>query len=198
MISFLVLTIGMFGNVSHDTDQLDFKNDKTKEFGVITLKIATKINASADDVWEVLGKKFDSIDEWSSTIESSELVKFSEVSTSIKVAKESKIAGRRTVSKRIKATEILTEYSDQLREFTFVADETPAFIKNASNHTTVVDLGAGECEVVFDITIKLGGPISLLKNVFKKKLTSTMKVVHNDLKTYMEARFNGQISGHSK
>ncbi len=97
------------------------------EKGLVKVHIETEINTSASHVWNILGRNFTEIDQWTAKITSSIPVGFDAVSVGFTASKMAPIAGRTTVSKKLTATEILTAYSDQDRTFTFKPTNGPNF-----------------------------------------------------------------------
>lgn len=158
-----------------------------KKKGLVQVHVETEINASAENVWEVLGRNFVAIDQWTETIQTSETVLRSATPEGFVVAKEAPVAGRTTVSEKITATEILTAYSDAKRTFTFQAANRPKFLASARNNTAVVELGTNRSKVVFDIEVRLQGFVKVLAKKFQKKMTETMTGVQADLKAFVEA-----------
>ena len=157
-----------------------------KKKGIIQVNVSVDINASADKVWDILGKQFAEIDKWSSTVITSKVVSFDSVPDGIVASRNSKVAGRTTTSKALTATEILTEYSDENREFTFVSANTPKFLEYGRNHSYITDLGNNTCKVTFEVEMKINGILRLFKGKFKKKFIKAMTQVHQDLKVYAE------------
>lgn len=163
-----------------------------KEKGKLTVNVSVEIDAPADEVWNVIGKQFAEIEKWSSAIISSEAVPFNQVPTGFVASQNSQVAGRKTKSKTLDATEILVEYSDQEQAFTFVTAETPSFIVHGQNHTQVSILSPNQSRVTFDIEMQLKGLPRILKAVFKKKMTKVMTEVQQDLKQYVETGLSAQ------
>ncbi len=157
-----------------------------KEKGVFNVYVSVNINASADSVWKILGKQFAQIDKWSSTVISSEVVAYNNVPSGLTPSPEAPVAGRKTTSAALEAVEILVDYSDSMRRFTFKSANTPGFIVYGRNTSTVKSNKDGTSTVSFDIELKLKGVMKLFKGKFKKKLTRAMKQVQHDLKVYAE------------
>lgn len=173
-----------FGGVSFGGN--DSSKPKKKEKGLVKVHVETEINASADKVWEILGKNFAEIDQWTETISTSDAVSFQSVPEGFTAASAAPVAGRRTVSKKITATEILTAYSDENQTFTFKAADGPKFLGYAQNNSSVISLSENKSKVVFDIEVKLEGFVKVLAKKFQKKMIKTMTGIQQDLKVFAE------------
>ncbi|MFK7922722.1 MAG: SRPBCC family protein [Bacteroidia bacterium] len=160
---------------------------QAQEKGKLAVNVSIDINASAAEVWNILGTQFAEIEKWSSAITSSEEVPYSQVPSHIVAMSNSLVAGRKTKSKTIDATEIIVEYSDAKKALTFVNAETPSFLVYAINYTQVSTLAANQSRVTFDIELQLKGLPIIFKSVFKKKMTKAMTQLQQDLKQYVEA-----------
>jgi len=160
---------------------------QAQEKGKLTVNLSIDINASAAEVWNILGKQFAEIEKWSSAITSSEEVPYHQVPSHIVAMSNSLVAGRKTKCKTRDVTEIIVEYSDAKKTFTFVTAEPPSFLVYGINYTQVNALSAKQSRVTFDIELQLKGLSRIFKSVFKKKITKSMIQLQQDLKQYIEA-----------
>lgn len=153
------------------------------------LKIRQEINAPADKVWDVLAHQFAEISEWSPRISSSRSIDFDEVPAGFKVAEEAPVPGRVTPNPLGELTEVLTQFSEAKRSFTFeVAGPAPLF-SHTANSTKVVATGANQCLVTFDLQLTPKGIFNLFSPLLKRRFqTSKMGPAGMimDLKAYIE------------
>ena len=153
------------------------------------LQIKQEINATADEVWKVLAHQFADISEWSPTIESSRAIDQSEVPAGFKAAEEAPVPGRVTPNPLRELTEVLTEYSEENKSFTFeVAGPAPLF-SHTANHTKVIAQGANKSLVTFDLQLSPKGIFNLFSPVLKRRFQTSKfgpAGMIRDLKTYVE------------
>ncbi len=157
----------------------------------VTVQIKTKINAPADKVWEVLGKQFADISKWTSVVEASKAISVEEIPLSKFVpADTSPIPARQTTSvnggRKATLIEVLTSYSDEGKTLKFYGLGLPSFIDFAGDKQSVIPIGEKECEVVFDVEMRLKGIFKLFKSIAKKRFAKNFKKVQNDLKVFVE------------
>lgn len=157
----------------------------------VVVQIKTKINASADKVWEILGQEFHKIAEWTSFVEESKKMTVSEIpESSFLPALSAPIPARHTLVKNGGRTselvEVVTMYSDKKRALTFYGIGLPKFIDYAGDTQYVQEINEHECEVVFDVEVRLKGVFRLLKGIVKKRFAENFKKIQEDLKTYVE------------
>ncbi|MEL7533865.1 MAG: SRPBCC family protein, partial [Bacteroidota bacterium] len=107
MKAFFITAIAMFSLA------LTLTSAQAQENGKLIVNVSVDIDAPAAEVWEVIGKQFAEIEKWSSSITHSEAVPFSEVPSGMTASPNALVAGRKTQSKTLDATEILVEYSDE-------------------------------------------------------------------------------------
>ncbi|MEM7371721.1 MAG: SRPBCC family protein [Bacteroidota bacterium] len=157
------------------------------------IHVETHIDAPADKAWDILGRQFVGIDTWSSTVESSRVATQADYSVDIVPARNAPVPGRVTVSKLVEATEILLDYSDEQRDFTFVATGLPSFmVTSMKNHSQIVAHGIDKSAVVFDIELVFTRPFFFMKYVMANRMQKTFGLLQGELKTYAET---GKIAG---
>ena len=171
-------------------------NNETMKKPNVKVQIKTKINAPADKVWEILGHQFANISEWTSVVVTSKALTANEIPEgSYQPAESASVPARQTTSinkgKSATLTEVVTAYSDEHRELTFYGVGLPSFIAYASDKQSVISTGENECEVVFNVEIRLKGIFKLFKGAAKKRFAANFKKVQNDLKIYAET---GKVS----
>lgn len=171
-------------------NSIEDKTDNVKKANV-TFEVRTKINASADDVWKVLGEKFDKISEWTEFVESSVLVESTDIDqtpytpdiSSPVPARKTKVINKGRTSEII---EVVTMYSEENKSLKFYGVGLPRFILFASDVQSVVPIGENECEVVFKVEMRVKGVFKVLKNKLKKHFSESMAHLQNDLKEFVE------------
>ncbi len=143
------------------------------------LRVEKKIENPADQVWELLGKKFASISEWFSIVNYSRPITAKELPKGYQALKESPVLGRYTESSFIKAKEVLTIYSDDNREFEFHAFGAPSFMVTLTrNHTQVFEISTNESTVQIDIEIKFSHVFKIFSPIMKRRMT---RMLNNSL-----------------
>ena len=157
----------------------------------VTVQIKTKINAPADKVWGILGKQFAYVNKWTTVVEASKALSADEIPPNdFTPAANAPLPARQTTSvnggRKATLIEVLTSYSDEDRTLKFYGLGLPSFIAFAGDKQSVISTGEHECEVVFDIEMRLKGVFSLLKGIAKKRFAKNFKKVQNDLKVYSE------------
>jgi len=118
-----------------------FKNYKSDDLEKPNLKvyIETEINASAGQVWEILGKQYVDISKWSNFVDTSYSVSAEDLPEGYTALPNAPVAARVTVAgkKGNKAIEVLTIYNDETRELKFYGEGLPGFIEFVSDHQRV-------------------------------------------------------------
>jgi len=153
------------------------------------LQINQEINASAEKVWEILAHQFAEIGEWAPNIAFSRVIEMSEVPAEFKVAKEAPVPGRVTPNPLGDVTEILTEYSEENKTFTFEAAGPAPIFSHGANTTRVVAQGTANCLVTFDLRLTPKGIFNLFAPLLKRRFKTSKfgpAGVIRDLKTYAE------------
>lgn len=149
--------------------------------------IETQINAPADKVWDILGRRFAEIAQWASVVESSRAAESSEVPTDFEVDPSAPVPGRVTTTRLGTLTEILVKYSDDSREFIFKGANLPPIFSLAQNHSRIVEQGPDQSVVMFDITIEPRSIFKLFSPVLRRRFNATWGGVQRDLKRYAES-----------
>lgn len=148
--------------------------------------VETDINAPAEQVWDVLAHRFETIDEWSSTVESSSAVVADELPAGLHPDPRAPVAARQTTSAFATLREVLTAFDDEGMQFTFAALDLPFFMDHAINTTRVESTGSGSSRVVFDVRMRLRGPFALFGGLMRSRFGRAMRAVQDDLKGFVE------------
>ncbi|MBL4705870.1 MAG: SRPBCC family protein [Flavobacteriales bacterium] len=174
------------GQVSEAKKERTEKLEKKKKYKVIE-KILTSdtINVSSDSLWAIL-REFDKVADWTSTLNHS------------KGTGEAKFEGT-TCNERIcesanhKLIEELTMFNDNKMELAYELTEgAPGFVKLASNHWTVHEIGPNQSQVQMDIKINLSKFMGFfLAGAMTKEMTKQILIVLSDLKIFAET---GEVS----
>ena len=143
------------------------------------------IAASADDVWQTLGREFAEIEDWSTVVRTSRAIAADEVPDGMTVAPEAPVPGRETTT-RVTLVEVLTEYSDAGRRLTFEGVGLPPIVRRALNTNSVRATGDGSSVVVFDVQMDFRGPFGVLAPLMKRRMNKTFGDVQRDLKAHVE------------
>lgn len=116
------------------------------------------VAAPAEQVWEVIGRRFDRIGDWATAIPASTPIPGARLAASTTVANppslpavvDAPVAGRvcQTGIRLVgEITETLTAYDDTNRTLTYQATGMPAFVTLARNTWSVIAIDARTCRV---------------------------------------------------
>lgn len=138
-----------------------------------------EINTSAGIVWNIMGTKFDRVGDWATAVDSSQPVESDELGARSCTSSTPGLSGA--------FTEILTEFSDEERFFSYVGDVIPSYLKAAGNHWFVRETGPESCVAGFSPTVEFyrgtGWILGFLFTKFGSKVAAQML---NDLKVFAE------------
>ncbi|MBL4689820.1 MAG: SRPBCC family protein [Nannocystaceae bacterium] len=161
---------------------------KYKEIKLV--RTSAPINVSADQLWGIVGLKFQHIGVWNRAIDDSTGSGESEHigapcgERSCDVA----VSGYDTIEEK------LTLYSDESREFAYkVLRGLPGFVLFAGNHWSVVAISPSQCSLKMEITMhvtRFTGTI--LGPMLKWSFIKSIKSAFEDLAVYAES---GKVSG---
>lgn len=148
--------------------------------------VETSIDAPTDVVWDVVAHRFADIAQWLSDIESSRVVQHHELAGMVP-APEAPVAGRVTVSRVLTATEVLTEYSEEGRRFTFEATGLPKWVvPSMQSTTTVAERQGGGSVLRMHVQIDFSWFFRPLAFVMKRRMTALYGRFGTELKAYVE------------
>lgn len=135
------------------------------------LTVSKTINVSADQAWQKLGKEFAGIANFFSQVDFSREIDAKEVPASYPSLEGAPVIGRYTESRVVKATEVLTAYSDREMTFSFDAIDVPAFLLSQSTNTTnVIPINDKSCTVEIHVTMGLRHVFNMLAPVLRKRM----------------------------
>ena len=161
-----------------------------KDLNVMKIHLRAEIAAPADATWEVVGRRFAEIAEWSSAVETSRTIAVSEVPASFAVAPDAPVPGRGIPNPLGEVVEVLTQYSDDERTFTFEANGPAPIFSHTQNTTKVTSQGANSCLVTTDLVLSPRGVFKLIQPLLAKRFQTSGRGpagVIKDLKQHMEA-----------
>lgn len=145
-----------------------------------------QIDASVDQVWQVVAHEFDRVGTWSSAVASS--------GPNVEAA----IPDGASVGGRICATpgfgdlkETFTSYSEENKQFTFVVTGMPSFITLAQNTVRVRPIDNGTAEVSLQIQLETNAIGKLMGPMFSIKLKATLDTFLEELQVFIE---QGEVS----
>lgn len=145
------------------------------------LQDSITINASADDVWEIVAHQFERVGEWSSAVVSSA------VNTAATAPEGAHVGGRVCEVPGIgDLKETFTAYSEQDKQFTFVVTGMPSFITLAQNTVTVRPVSASASELSLNIQMETNAIGKVMGPMFRIRLKSTLDGFLTELKAYAE------------
>lgn len=153
--------------------------------------IETEINAPAEHVWQILAHQFADMADWTSTLSESRAIGRSELPEGLTIAAHAPVPARETTSSFAKAIEVISDYSEEEMELTFVAANLPPILSSAANTQRVISQGDDKCLITFDMNIGLRGIFKIMAPFLNRRFQKTMSGVQNDLKVFVET---GQVA----
>ena len=154
------------------------------------LQLQKEINAPADKVWDILAHQFADIATWATSLDYSRPVQLSDLPANVSVHPEAPIAARATPNPLGELIEVLIDYSEEHKQFTFLALGLPPIIRNATNTTHVKATSTDSCVVTFDVNMEFKGFFRLLDSVLRRRILTSNGGPNSalrDLKVYAEA-----------
>lgn len=145
------------------------------------LQKAITVNATADDVWEIVAHRFERVGEWSSAVVSSG-------PNPDAATPEGALVGGRVcdVPGIGDLKETFTAYSEEKKRFTFVVTGMPSFITLAQNTVEVRAISGGRSEVSLNIQMETNAIGKVMGPMFRIRLKSTLDGFLTELKDYAE------------
>jgi Polyketide cyclase / dehydrase and lipid transport len=151
----------------------------------MSIKTSTKINASADRVWEVIAKDFLNISKWARDVNAS----YDNFSTHSK-PEGAPAAGRFCeVSGFGKVDEHILHYDNKKREITWTAsaDKMPGFVSKLQNAWTITQIDDSSAQVSSHLSADLTGLLgTIMYPLMKLNFSKLVKGFVVDLSTYAE------------
>lgn len=160
----------------------------------LDVKLSKEINASADEVWGILGTNFLTISAWGSGILSSV------DNANIPVKFEGAPAGGRVCDVKGfgKFDETILHFSNEKREITWSAEspKIPGFVKDLQNAISIDEIGGNKSRITSNLTANLSGIGGLIsKGKMTKDFGKMVEFFLIDLKVYAET---GEVSEKKK
>lgn len=147
------------------------------------------IDASSDQVWEVIGPGFGRVGDWVAAVEESRPVGEASLDGAPAAGRACSVA----TPGIDQITEQLTEYDGEARRLTYrLSDGMTRLATYAANTWQVRPLPDGRAEFRMDATVELVGPARLARPLVKAYLTAIGRRTSRDLKTYVETGVPGR------
>ncbi|MEM7624321.1 MAG: SRPBCC family protein [Planctomycetota bacterium] len=145
------------------------------------IKRQVRINASAAEVWRVLGTEFDSVHHWASS------VSHSAARTQGRPIGNAPCAGRTCQTDLGPFTETIIEYDDQRLAVAYEAqgDKMPFFVKRLTNRWAVSG-STTSCTVEMDMNADLMLPFIVMSPMMKMQMGKIATFAVEELKHYVE------------
>jgi hypothetical protein len=159
------------------------------------LSIDLTVEAPADAVWDVVGRRFDRIGEWATAIPASEAIAVPTApspgaAASNRLPVAAPVAGRvcqTGVRLLPEVTERLITYDEVNRTLTYEASGMPAFVTTARNTWTVTPLDRRHTRVRLQAQFDTGGLLGLLGRwAILAQVRRTSRYLADDLRHYVE------------
>jgi hypothetical protein len=148
-----------------------------------------RIDAPADQVWDLIGPGFARIGEWATSIQASTAVPTipqlaAAAAASAPVAGRSCTTGVRLVPQ---ITETLVAYDPASRTLSYEASGLPAFITTARNTWSVIPAGQDTCHVTLSAHFQTRGMLGMLGRwAILAQVRYTSRHLEADLRHYIE------------
>jgi len=142
------------------------------------------INASADELWEMVGPGFVDVYKWSSNVDHAEGQGNSPFQGAVCDERFCDV----NVKGFSKISEKLTNYDSNSMTLTYeVKNGMPGFITKAANTWSIVAIDANTSKLVMNADFEVKGLMgAMMKGMMKSKMVKTLGTVLNDAKIYME------------
>jgi len=151
------------------------------------------IDAPAARVWDILAHQYCDVAAWTDAVQKSWEMDASLVPPNVVVAPEAPVAGRMVVTPLGQLAEVLIEYSEYERTFTFLALGVPGIITRSTDTTYVVETDTG-CRVELHIEMVFKGPFKLLDPVLKRRIGNVLNPFLADLKRHAEGTARTEVA----
>lgn len=148
--------------------------------------VDTQVDAPAEVVWALLAHRFADIADWFSDVESSRATQPHELAGMVP-APEAPVPGRVTVSRIVRATEGITEYSEAERRFAFEAVGLPRLVVPAMKSTTTVTAsGPAGCLLRMHAELTFAPLFQPLSFVMRRRMGAMYRRLGAELKSRVE------------
>lgn len=145
---------------------------------------SVQINASADDVWQIIGPGFSEVGKWSTAVDHSDAYGDAQYEGAACDGRGCDLSARGFTSVKEK----ITEYDAPNRTMAFdVIEGMPKFVLYTNNRTVITTSSDGKSTAQLQITMHMKPFMgSLLGGMFKKNLSNLIDSALDDLKVYAE------------
>ena len=143
------------------------------------------INASAEKVWDILGRDFANIGVWSTA------VSHSVANDKLAPVNNSPVGGRLCDTRFGKISEEFTAYDETQKTFSFKGVFDSKLFKNLTNTVNLTSIDENTTEVKITPEIELSWIGTLMSPMIKMQLNKALDQLLDDLKYYVE---NGKPS----
>ncbi len=157
--------------------------------------LATTIDAPAELVWDILAHRYADVAEWADMVERSWVLAPEQVPDDVQVAPTAPVPGRMVVTRLGQLAEVLVEYDEAGRTFTFMALGVPGIVSRSTDRTSVVPRGPHQCIVSLEIEMLLWGGFRVLEPLLKLRIGTALTPFLADLKSYAETTVAGTEVG---
>lgn len=153
----------------------------------IKIYLEKDMDASAEEVWEILGNQFGNISQWASTVDKSVPVNREEVPKKYNPPSNAPALARKVNSGKKEGMEVLTYFSDDdyTLEFQTAVDGSGPLIFSITSQK-VRPIGKNKSKVIFEVKMYLKGALKLMKGKVKKSIEKNLSSVLQELKAYAE------------
>ncbi len=156
----------------------------------IDIEQTAEINASAEDLWRILGEEFTEVGRWASAIDSSAALPGGAEADPDRPAagRTCHIGGFGDTEERL----VLFDRRNRRLAYTATASRIPSFVHDLRNEWNVAPADGTRSRVTAHITAEATGVLGALMAPFlRRKLGSTLRLSLEDLRIYAES---GQVS----
>lgn len=150
------------------------------------VRIETEIKASTDKVWKTLADDFVDVAHWASIVKEPRIISRGDLPADAVLPDQAPVIGRATKTRAGELYEYFTEFSDEMKEFTFATANMPRMMISATNNSKITTKGDNSCVVSFDVTMQFKGIFRIFSPLIKRRVSSSVGRVQGDLKTYAE------------
>ena len=143
---------------------------------------AVVIEAPAEHVWDINGRRFADVGQWSRNVHRSEALSGEAVAGAPFAGRVCEVKGFGTVR------EALTHYDDARRSLVVAIEAgLPFFVKESVFRSRVIAMGENRCRFEVTQTMVVGGVLgAILMPMLRRKLAVTVAEILDDLRLYAE------------
>ena len=175
----------------HPSQRGTDKASQKSEAKALTFSIEKEIDVSADALWEIVGTQYVDVSTWAALVPESREATPEEIPADWATDADAPVEARTCVTGFGQLTEVLIDYDDAGRTFTFRPAGLPKMIVYSQNHTVIESTGESSSKIVMSIHMEPKGMARLMKGKMQKQFTEGLTGFLNDLEHYAE---NGEPS----